>query len=139
MRAFDTDVLSGIMRGYESFLNKLSDIPAQDQVVPIIVIEEIIRGRLNIIRRAESGSATLSLERAYALFERTFKDFHNLEVLPYTRDADALVKHWRGQKIRLGTNDLRIAAICQSHGATLVSRNRRDFDRIPDLDVKYWE
>lgn len=138
MIAFDTDVLSGIMRGYEPFLNKLSNIPVQEQAVPIVVIEEIMRGRLNMIRRAESSSGRLSLEQAYALFERTFKDFQTLEILPYTQAADALVARWRQQKLRLGTNDLKIAAICQSYGATLVSRNRRDFERIPNLDVEYW-
>lgn len=137
--AFDTDVLSGIMRGYQPFLSKLNEVPVQDQAVPIIVIEEIMRGRLNMIRRAESGAAALSLERAYHLFEQTFRDFQTLQVLPYTQAADELAKHWRQQKIRLGTNDLRIAAICQSQGATLVSRNRRDFERIPNLDVAFWE
>jgi hypothetical protein len=39
--------------------------------VPVIVIEEIIRGRLNVIRQAEAGKARISLERAYELFEET--------------------------------------------------------------------
>jgi predicted nucleic acid-binding protein len=33
---------------------------------------------------------------------------------------------------------LRIAAICVAHSATLISRNRRDFDQVPGLMVEYW-
>jgi tRNA(fMet)-specific endonuclease VapC len=43
------------------------------------------------------------------------------------------------QKIRVSTHDLRIAAICVSASATLISRNRADFQRIPGLDVEFWE
>ena len=44
----------------------------------------------------------------------------------------------RASKVRVSTHDLRIAAICIDHAATLVSRNRRDFDQVPGLSVQYW-
>jgi predicted nucleic acid-binding protein len=47
-------------------------------------------------------------------------------VLSYTPQADTLYLQWRHQRIRVGTHDLRIAAICVAHGATLISRNRQD-------------
>ena len=122
MIAFDTDVLSGIMRGHEPFLDKLALIPVADQAIPIVVIEEIMRGRLNMIRCVESGSSNMSLERAYELFERTFDDFQRVKCLSYTQEADDLVNAWRKDKLRLGTNDLKIAAICQVHGATLIEK-----------------
>lgn len=50
-------------------------IPLHEQAVPVIVVEEILRGRLNIIRQAEAGRASISLARAYELFEETFTDF----------------------------------------------------------------
>jgi tRNA(fMet)-specific endonuclease VapC len=46
---------------------------------------------------------------------------------------------WRRQKIRVGTHDLRIAAICVENSATLISRNRHDFELIPGLSVELWE
>jgi predicted nucleic acid-binding protein len=34
---------------------------------------------------------------------------------------------------------LRIAAICVVNSATLVTRNRRDFEHMPGLAVDFWE
>ena len=61
-----------------------------------------------------------------------------MTVLSYTPQADALYRQWRHQRIRVGTHDLRIGAICVAHVATLISRNRRDFGQVPGLRVEFW-
>ncbi len=55
-------------------------------------------------------------------------------------DAEAAEEFERLQKqrIRIGTMDLKIAAIACSHGALLLSRNLRDFTQVPDLTVENW-
>ena len=98
-----------------------------------------MRGRLSAIRRAETGKGRLTLPRAYHLFNQTTQAFQNLRILPYTEQADEIFRQWRSQKIRVGTRDLRIAAICVAHNATLISRNRRDFELIPQLEVTFWQ
>lgn len=113
-------------------------IPEYEQAVPIIVVEEIIRGRLNIIRQAEANNAKISLERAYNLFEETFRDFQQLYILSYTPQADQIYRQWRQEKVRISTHDLRIAAICVAHSATLISRNRQDYAQIPGLAIQFW-
>ena len=50
----------------------------------------------------------------------------------------AFFHDFRSRKIRVATHDLRIASISIAHRVKLVSRNRRDFDRVPGLDVEYW-
>ena len=42
------------------------------------------------------------------------------------------------QKIRVGTQDLRIAAIALSLSSTVVTRNFRDFEKVPDLKIVDW-
>ena len=111
----------------------------REQAVPVIVNGDIMRGRLNVIRQAEAGRANVSIAHAYELFEETFTDFHRIQVLSYTSQADALYQQWRQQGIHLAPNDLRIAATCVAHAAILISRNRLDFARVPGLQVEFWE
>ena len=138
MIAFDTDVLTEILLGDAGYRSRAAAIPEHEQTVPVIVIEEILRGRLNIIRQAEANHAKISMERAYELFEETFRDFQQLYILSYTAQAEQVYRQWRQEKVRVSTHDLRIAAICVAHGATLISRNRQDYAQIPGLTVQFW-
>jgi tRNA(fMet)-specific endonuclease VapC len=139
MIAFDTDVLTEILLGNPKFTERANRIPAGDQAVPVIVIEEILRGRLNMIRQAEAGKAKITLERAYELFQRSLIALRPTNILPYTSQAETLYQEWRQQKIRAPSHDLRIGAICIVHAAELRSRNRKDFERIPGLKVEFWD
>jgi len=138
MKAFDTDVLTEVLLGSEAFVQRAEGIPPDQQAVPILVVEEMIRGRLNVIRQAEAGKARINLEQAYHLFEQSFHDLRQVNILSYTSPAEALFQQWRKQKLRVPTHDLRIAAICVACSATLISRNRRDFERVPGLHVEFW-
>jgi hypothetical protein len=68
MNAFDTDVFSEILLGNAAYVSRLLLIPPDQQAIPIIVAEEILRGRLNVIRQAEAGKLRISIDLAYQLF-----------------------------------------------------------------------
>jgi tRNA(fMet)-specific endonuclease VapC len=139
MIAFDTDVLTEILLGDPAFVARAATIPPHEQAVPVVVIEEIMRGRLQVIRQAEAGQAKVNLPRAYDLFAQTLRDIQQVIVLSYTPQAENLYLEWRHQRIRVGSHDLRIGAICVAHGVTLVSRNRQDYTRVPGLQVEFWQ
>jgi tRNA(fMet)-specific endonuclease VapC len=139
MKAFDTDILTQFFRGNPAYAERVANIPVIEQALPIVAAEEILRGRLNTVRQAEAGKAKIPIEQAYQFFEQTLKDLQELWVLSYTPQAEVLYQTWRKQKLRGSTHDLRIAAICIAHAATLVTRNRRDFENIPGLAVEFWE
>lgn len=138
MKAFDADVLSELFRGTAEYVTRAAAIPIDEQAVPVVVVEEILRGRLNVVRQAEAGKARVGIERAYELLWETIRFFSQFQVLPYTADAERLYQQWRSNKVRVGTHDLRIAAICSSQATTLISRNRRDFELVPNLSVEFW-
>ena len=88
MNAFDTDVFSEILLGNTAFVSRLSPIPDDQQAIPVIVVVEIVRGRLNIIRQAEAGKSQISIDLAYKLFEETIRDIRRLQILSYTSEAE---------------------------------------------------
>lgn len=64
MIAFDTDVLTGILLGRTDFVKRASLFEANSQFVPVIVVEGIMRGRMNTIRQAEAGKSKIGIDRA---------------------------------------------------------------------------
>jgi len=138
MTLFDTDVFVEILVGNPAFVGRAATIPPDQQGITIITVEEILRGRLHAIRQAEAGKGRIAAAQAYDLFGQSLNDLQRMAILPYTPDADSLFRAWREQKVRVSTHDLRIAAICRDRSATLASRNRRDFERIPGLSVEFW-
>jgi tRNA(fMet)-specific endonuclease VapC len=76
---------------------------------------------------------------AYLLFEHTLADLREVKVLSFTERAEELLREWRKMRIKGTTHDMRIAASCVAKSATLVTRNRRDFQDIPGLSVEIWD
>ncbi len=139
MKAFDTDILTEILQGNPAYQARVDQLSIDEQSSPIIAIEELLRGRLNAIRHAEAGKGRISISRAYQLLEETIDAIRELGLLSFTDLAEQFVRDWRKAKIRGSTHDLRMAATCVAHSATLVTRNRRDFEDIPGLSVEFWE
>jgi tRNA(fMet)-specific endonuclease VapC len=61
-----------------------------------------------------------------------------LQVVTCNRTALDRYDVLRAQKLNVGNNDLRIAAIALEAGATVVTRNLRDFRRVPGLACEDW-
>lgn len=133
MIAFDTDILSEILLGNPKYVSRASSIPLADRKVPVVAAAEMMRGWMGAIRMAEAGKGKMSLHLAFRLFEQRMKSLAAYDFLPYDAASENLFASWRAAKIRIGTQDLRIAAISFAHGATLVTRNARDYALVPGL------
>lgn len=138
MIAFDTDILSDLAREVPSIQLRVASIPAVEQYVPIVAAEEALRGQLATIRRAQAGAGSISAEVAYAYLQETLELMRGMQFLAYTQAAEMLFRTWRAAKIRIGTQDLRIAAIAFAHNAKLVTRNARDYTLVPGLNLEVW-
>jgi tRNA(fMet)-specific endonuclease VapC len=139
MTAFDSDVVSLLFAGEKWYVDRAALIPLAELALPVPVLEEVFRGRLHGIRQAESGRGKLSVPEAYEKFRQTVEALTRYRLLAYNDAADALVVAWKKTKIRIGTLDMRVGASCIVNNVKLVSRNRRDFDRLPGLRVEYWD
>jgi tRNA(fMet)-specific endonuclease VapC len=61
-----------------------------------------------------------------------------MQILSFTEPAIARYEQLKAMKLNVAKMDLRIAAIALEAGGTLVTRNLRDFQRIPNLPMENW-
>ena len=71
MKAFDSDVLTDFLQGDAGSVIRMAVVPQTERFLPVVVIGEAVRGRLNVIRQAEAGKGRIDLPRAFELFELT--------------------------------------------------------------------
>ena len=64
--------------------------------------------------------------------------FSRWSILPLDDESAATFVRLRAQGIRIGTQDLKIAAITLAHEATLLKRNTADFTQVPGLKFENW-
>jgi tRNA(fMet)-specific endonuclease VapC len=61
-----------------------------------------------------------------------------LPIVTFTEAAILRFRQLRAMKINIGAIDLRIAASALEEGGIVVTRNVRDFGRVPGLQVEDW-
>jgi tRNA(fMet)-specific endonuclease VapC len=129
----DTDHISLYQRGDLNVINRLSLANAKNLAVTVISLEEQMYGRLSEIKKATSA---ISLITAYSRLEITLDYFKSVQVLPFDQNAHTSFEGLIRQKLRVGTQDLRIAAIALSVNGIVVTRNQKDFGKVPNLQVE---
>lgn len=131
----DSDHLSLYQRGHEPLKRRLLKIVPEQISLTIVSAEELLRGRLAQIRRATQSDDRV---KAYYWLSKTLDFLRGFTILQYDSHAEAYFQTFLDRKIRIGVQDSKIAAIALSQQATLVTRNRRDFERIPALTIEDW-
>jgi tRNA(fMet)-specific endonuclease VapC len=131
----DTDTLTLWFRGDESIAARVAATSPQQLGVPIITIEEILRGWYTRIRRARNDE---QLARAYEALQQTVEFSRQVQILPFDLPAIRRYRQLRSRHRRTGTNDLRIAAIALEQQGILVTRNISDFSEIAGLQHDDW-
>jgi len=139
MIVLDTDVVSLLRHPDSPTATRISRLlheaaASNEQVATTIVnYEEHMRGWMSIVNSARTMQ---ELIHAYTRLASLVEDYRRIEVLRFTELAATHLQRLQKQKLRLGTMDLRIAAIALAHDATLFTRNLRDFSKIPGLKVQ---
>ena len=116
-------------------LRQRLQIANEDTALTIISAEEQFRGWLAQIRRQNDPYQQIT---AYERFQQRIIFYAAWEVLPWTKAAADILTDLRQRRVRIGTMDLKIASIVIANNATLLSRNLRDFQQVPGLQVADW-
>ncbi|HEV2950097.1 MAG TPA: type II toxin-antitoxin system VapC family toxin [Gemmataceae bacterium] len=118
-----------------SLRERLVASPDRDIVTTAITPEEQMRGWLSAIHGQRN------VQRQVKYYERLvglFRFFADWRILLFDDSAAKMFQSLRGQGLRVGTMDLKIAAIALVQDATLLTTNLRDFEKVPGLRVEDW-
>ncbi len=138
MLILDTDHLSILDRDTIEAFNlerRLASISPEEVAVSIITYEEQMRGWFAVVAQART---TPQQVEAYRKLRRFINQFGRINLIDYDAQAASEFEQLRQAKVRIGTKDLRIAAICLANNAMLLSRNLKDFRQVPGLIVEDW-
>ncbi|QDU30166.1 tRNA(fMet)-specific endonuclease VapC [Anatilimnocola aggregata] len=139
MIVIDSDHLSILQQNRSPQLSRL--LAAMDQSVDTdfattaISLEEQMRGWLAAINRTRE---VIDQPRYYARLTGLIDFYSRWQVIPFDESAAEMFLAHRQAGVRIGTMDLKIAAICLSKNSLLLSANLRDFEQVPGLRVENW-
>ena len=108
---------------------------SDDFFTPIVSFHEQVQGWNAYLARAKSP---VGLAKGYSRLEKILTDFSQSRVASFDDDAALQFELLRSQRIRIGTMDLRIAAIALVRGYTVLSRNLVDFQKVPGFTAEDW-
>jgi tRNA(fMet)-specific endonuclease VapC len=137
MYLLDTNILTALHAGNSKVITAIERLDDPQIAITIITKVELIQGRISFLLKATSGQDLL---RAQNLLSQTESLLAELEIVPFDRAAieqfDLLLTNKSLRKS--GRADLLIASIVLANRATLVSRNLKDFQNIPNLKLVNW-
>ena len=138
MYLFDIDHMSLIEHGgmeYERIKARLRSMPPDDVATTIISYEEQTRGWLARIAQMTTPERQTTV---YSQLKRQLRNYCDIAVVEFDSTAAVVFKRLRQEGIRIGTMDLKIAAIALANDAMVITRNTQDFSRVPDLKFEDW-
>lgn len=129
----DTDIVTYHQLGRADVVRRLARLEVGTVTTTVITVEEQLQGRLAFIHRQRNAD---TLADGYRFLQTTQQYFCRIPILSFDAAASGVYTRLIGQRLRIGTNDLRIAAITIAHNARLLTRNLRHFEQIPELIIE---
>lgn len=114
---------------------RLRRLVSDEICTTVISYEEQLRGWMGMLARASRLNDQIEI---YGRLKNQLNNYCRLSVLTFDEHAAIEFARLKKAKPRLGTMDLKIAAIALSQNAILLSRNRRDFGQISGLKLEDW-
>ena len=131
----DTDTMTLYQHGHPRVVQQVLAHPARELAIAVISVEEELTGWYTKLRQARKRD---ELARAYQRLSESVPFFARFQILSFTEPAIVRYERLRAAHRGIGKNDLRIAAIALEQGATVVTRNSRDFKQVRGLTIEDW-
>ena len=131
----DTDHLTLYQVGHPQLLRNVALHLADRFAISVITVEEQLTGWQRALHQAKDDARR---EQVYQRMALAVEALSGWRVLPLSRAAlghhAALIR----QRLNVGSNDLKIAASALENNAVVLTRNLRDFRRVPGLSCQDW-
>lgn len=124
----DANAVIAILKGHSGFIARMTRYQPGDFAMPSIVAHELYYGAFKGQRVAENLARVQALQ--FPVLEFDHED---------ARRAGMLRAELAGAGTPIGPYDVLIAGQALSRDMTLVTRNLREFRRVPDLRLEDWE
>jgi tRNA(fMet)-specific endonuclease VapC len=129
MYALDTNSVIYFFKGMGRVPERFLGTPPRSLAIPAVVLYEL---EVGIAKSSAPAKRRSQLEQLLAL----------LEILPFGSPEAVIAARVRADLERagtpIGTLDTLIAGTALRHGATLVTRNTREFQRVEGLSCEDW-
>ncbi len=130
MICLDTNVVIGLVNGTKPALQERFAVENDEVAIAAIVHFELLYGLAKSRMKKTTGERLASFLRA------------PIAILPFGKGDAAEAADIRAHLEKLGTPigpyDVLIAAQARRRGATLVTANTREFERVPGLALQDW-
>ena len=106
-----------------------------DVGVSVVTFQEQVLGANARIVQAKNPTELL---RGYEILFMILEQARQFPLVPFDAAALGMFDAMRAAKVRIGTMDLRIAAVALARNLTVVTRNAADFAKVPGLSIVDW-
>lgn len=130
----DTDIYSLYLRRHAVVVESVARHEIDELAITIISVQELWGGWSAALAKARSSE---ELAHGYLMLTKTITDLKPWQIATCSA-VIARQQSLKKLKLNIGANDLKIAAIALEAGATVVTRNLRDFKRVPGLQCEDW-
>ena len=131
----DTDLFSLFLLRHPEVVVSVERHEMDSVSTSIITVEEMWHGWMAAISKSKTAE---HLARVYQRFTNTINELKHWRIESFPTAAIERFHSLKKQKLNIGANDLKIAAIALEVGAIVATRNLRDFQRVPGLVSEDW-
>ncbi len=129
MYCLDSGIFIPLLRGDKEIKKKLDSLNPENISLTTITLSELFRGAFKSRNLEHDLSMVYDLIRDYKVFSF---DIESSEI--FGKDFVHLEKSGKLTQVL----DLMIGSIAKSNSLTLVTRNKKHFENIPNLKVEEW-
>jgi len=132
-----TDIASLVLHEHDRILARIVEVSRDDIDLSLITRLEMLRGRFEAVFKSATAKELLRAASGLARSETFLGEFR---VVAIDESVAERFEQLRAIKKlnKIDRGDLLQAAIALANGATLVTRNTKDYANVPNLLVENW-